>query len=114
MSQRYSEAFRAEAFSRLTAGWAVGETARSLEMPQPTLWKWYYRWVREGALPARSTPPGDSPGSRQPPPTDPVLLARRVRELERRLAIMEEEQQILGKVSALLATQRTTSTKSVR
>ena len=108
--QRYSAAFRAEALAMLTSGWAVGAAARTLEMPQPTLWKWYYRWVREGQLP----PAGDPPGGRQPPPTDPVLLARRVRDLERRLAIMEEEQQILGKVSALLANQRTTATKSVR
>ena len=110
MMQRYSEAFRTEALAMLTAGWAVGEAARTLEMPQPTLWKWHYRWVREGQLPAA----GDLPESRQPPTTDPVLLARRVRELERRLAIMEEEQAILGKVSALLANQRTTSTRSVR
>lgn len=105
MGRTYTAAFRAEALHWLTTGRSVAEVARIVDMPQPTLWKWYYQAVATGELPGGEAGP---PGSRPPPPADPVLLARQVRELEQRVAIMEEELAIVGKVSAFLARQRPT------
>jgi len=103
MARHYSTAFKREAIRLLATGMPVGEAAHALEMPQMTLWGWYYRAKAEGE--AGAAAPASSAAR---DPEIPIAVARRLRELEQRLAVIEEEQAILGKVSAFFAKQRQT------
>lgn len=101
--RHYSAAVKHKAEELLATGMPVAQVAQALDAPEMTIWGWFYRARREGRLvdvvATRGTPdPVD--------PQDPVLLAQRVRDLEKRLAVMDEELQILGKVSAFFAKQR--------
>ena len=105
MARHYSTAFKQEAIRLLATGMPVGEAAQALEMPPMTLWGWYYRAKAEGRLEAEAAA---SASSTARDPEVPVAVARRLRDLEERLAVIEEEQAILGKVSAFFAKQRQT------
>jgi transposase-like protein len=106
--RRYSVAFKAEAERLLGTGLPVAEVASALDAPPMTIWNWYYQARDAGRL------PGTTATLSVEESRDPVILAQRLRALEEKVAVMEEEQRILGKVSAFFATQRQTSTGSAR
>jgi transposase-like protein len=105
MARHYSPAFKQEAIRLLATGLPVRDTADALEMPLPTLWGWYYVATAEGLLAVEAAA---STASTARDLEVPVAVARRLRDLEERLAVLEEEQAILGKVSAFFAKQRQT------
>ena len=105
MARQYSLAFKHEAIRLLATGMPVAEVARAVDMPLMTLWGWYYAAKAEGVLAVEAAA---STASTARDPEVPVAVARRLREVEQRLAVLEEEQAILGKVSAFFAKQRQT------
>lgn len=101
MGRTYTDAFRQRALELLAGGMRVGDAARALGMPEPTLWKWSYVARTDGRL-----PPG-VPGTTGPPNLDdPLVLRQQFGALEQRLGILEDELALLGKVSASLAAPR--------
>jgi transposase-like protein len=102
MSRRHPPEVKAQAEQLLAAAVSVGDVARTLAIPEMTVWGWYYRARQEGRLTDIVATRGT------PDPADPLVLAQRVRALEQRLATMEEELQLLGKVSAFFAKQHRT------
>jgi transposase len=105
MARHYSPAFKQEAIRLLATGMPVAEVAEAVDMPRMTLWGWYYAARAEGLLAAEAAA---SAASTARDPDIPVAVARRLRYLEERLAVLEEEQEVLGKVSAFFAKQRQT------
>lgn len=105
MGRTYTSAFKQRAIDLLAAGSRVGDAARILEIPQPTMWKWYYLAKADGRLSAGVSGVVDTPNL-----DDPLVLRQQFARLEHRLGIMEEELQLLGKVSAFLATDRRRNT----
>jgi len=104
MARQYSTAFKQEAIRLLATGMPVGAVAQALDMPAMTLWSWYYRAQADGTLTAAGVATPAAVGDLELP----VAVAQRFRQLEERLAVIEEEQAILGKVSAFFAKQRQT------
>jgi transposase-like protein len=101
--RQYPAAVKRQAEQLLATGMPVAQVAQALDAPEMTIWGWFYRAKREGRLAAivatRGTPDSGDP-------TDPIVLTHRIRALEQRLAVMDEEMAILGKVSAFFAKQR--------
>lgn len=101
MGRTYTQAFKDRAIELLADGMRVGDAARALGMPEPTLWKWSYVARADGRLPR------GVPGTTGPPNLDdPLVLRQQFARLEQRLGIMEDELALLGKVSASLAPPR--------
>lgn len=101
--RQYPVAVKHQAERLLATGMPVAQVAQALEAPEMTVWGWFYRAKREGRL-------ADIVATRGAPdpvaPDDPLVLMQRIRALEQRLAVMDEEMEILGKVSAFFAKQR--------
>lgn len=102
MATHYDPAVKAHALRLVATGMPVREVAESLDVPPGTVTSWKYRARDRGDLPSLVP----ATGNLTEDPAVPVEVAIRIRELETRLASMEQDLAFLGKVSAFFAKQR--------
>lgn len=102
MATHYDPAVKAHALQLVASGMPVREVAESLEVAIPTVWSWVYRARATGKLPI----PTRQTANLADDPSIPAEAAARIRELEARVASMEQDLAFLGKVSAFFAKQR--------
>ncbi len=87
--KRYDDEFKRNAVELLeTSGRPIAEVAGDLGIPYKTLERWRAKYRRDRTLPAPKAPPAGAPTSRE-------------RELERQLAYVERERDILKKALAI-------------
>lgn len=110
MPTRYDPSVKVQALRLVATGMSVREVAESMEIPGPTIWKWVYRARAAGELPL----PTRDTVSLADDLTVPIEVAVRIRDLETRLATLEENQAFLGKVSAFFAKQHQREMDSTR
>ena len=100
---QYTAQFKEEACHLVTQqGYPVSRAAKSLGLPQSTLYRWLHP---RGPADQPFANHGEPPARGDVAAPDPAALAIQVRELEAKVRRLEMEKEILKKATAFFATQ---------